>query len=341
MAQVHKTKSTTAEVRRMEMEWPSRYAAGESTLQIGAAYGVHAATVQRSLNRMGVELRIPKPTFDAATVADWIRRYNAGESMTVIAKDAGTTQPTISKYLRRAGVEIRPPGSGPSAETAERWEEMYRSGYSLAMIAKECGVSNETVRKSLIERGVNTSKRLPVPDAETQSQWVELYRAGFSTPWIADKFDTDNATVAKYLKLCGVKMRLPGGGTNDAEMVADIIERYQNRESVLSIGDDYGISQAGIRNVLYRHGIEPSQRESYQSSVTPNQLAGQDRARQAVRRAIENGDLIRPEHCDKCGKRKKIGAHHDNYRKEREVQWFCDSCHQRWHVQYDAIQVDP
>lgn len=56
-----------------------------------------------------------------------------------------------------------------------------------------------------------------------------------------------------------------------------------------------------------------------------------DRARAAVARAIERGNLIRMP-CEICGE-KKSEAHHDDYAKHLDVRWLCLKHHREAHGQ--------
>lgn len=48
----------------------------------------------------------------------------------------------------------------------------------------------------------------------------------------------------------------------------------------------------------------------------------------AVKAAIKNGMLIRPEKCSACDNPSMvIHGHHDDYSKPLEVRWLCPSCH--------------
>lgn len=51
------------------------------------------------------------------------------------------------------------------------------------------------------------------------------------------------------------------------------------------------------------------------------------RARQAVRRALNRGKLIKPSECSKCHRKIKLTAHHPDYSKPLEVIWLCYECH--------------
>lgn len=58
------------------------------------------------------------------------------------------------------------------------------------------------------------------------------------------------------------------------------------------------------------------------------------RAARAVYRALKRGDLVRPDTCERCQKKRTpIYGHHPDYAKRLEVQWLCASCHQLVHVE--------
>lgn len=53
-------------------------------------------------------------------------------------------------------------------------------------------------------------------------------------------------------------------------------------------------------------------------------------ARLAVRRAIERGELIKPERCQRCNRRASgnaMHAHHADYDEPLDVEWLCRRCH--------------
>ena len=61
------------------------------------------------------------------------------------------------------------------------------------------------------------------------------------------------------------------------------------------------------------------------------------RARQRVRSAVRNGDLVKPFYCSRCGVipppardgRSTLHAHHLNYSDALDVEWLCVRCHNR------------
>lgn len=62
-------------------------------------------------------------------------------------------------------------------------------------------------------------------------------------------------------------------------------------------------------------------------------------AKAAVRLAIKNGVLNRPETCSYCNSNICIVAHHHDYTRRLDVVWLCQSCHRRLHSKHHhAIQ---
>jgi hypothetical protein len=48
--------------------------------------------------------------------------------------------------------------------------------------------------------------------------------------------------------------------------------------------------------------------------------------------AINNGKIIKPNHCEKCKKERKLEVHHCDYNNPLEVLWLCLSCHRKLHM---------
>lgn len=51
--------------------------------------------------------------------------------------------------------------------------------------------------------------------------------------------------------------------------------------------------------------------------------------------AVRDGKIEKPDVCCECGKVKRLVGHHRDYSKPFEVDWMCQSCHKRWHRDFD------
>lgn len=63
-------------------------------------------------------------------------------------------------------------------------------------------------------------------------------------------------------------------------------------------------------------------------------------AREAVKRAVRSGRLIKPKACEECGSTSEAPhAHHSDYSKPLAVEWLCRECHGFRHL--DAGDMEP
>ena len=51
------------------------------------------------------------------------------------------------------------------------------------------------------------------------------------------------------------------------------------------------------------------------------------RVRRQTKKAIKNGEIIRPTLCQGCGRKKVLEAHHEDYSDHKKVQFLCQACH--------------
>lgn len=61
------------------------------------------------------------------------------------------------------------------------------------------------------------------------------------------------------------------------------------------------------------------------------------KAHSAVGRALNSGQLVRPEACEHCSKVGRVNGHHEDYHKPLDVIWLCVACHRELHAYYETI----
>ena len=57
----------------------------------------------------------------------------------------------------------------------------------------------------------------------------------------------------------------------------------------------------------------------------------QKAARRTIADAVKSGKIIMPTHCEQCGQRANLHAHHADYSQPFTVEWLCPSCHGKRH----------
>lgn len=55
------------------------------------------------------------------------------------------------------------------------------------------------------------------------------------------------------------------------------------------------------------------------------------KARLLLQKALKQGVLTKPAVCDSCLKPKRVHGHHEDYTQPLNVEWLCQSCHQKLH----------
>ena len=101
------------------------------------------------------------------------------------------------------------------------------------------------------------------------------------------------------------------------------------REAMLAkCRDPEYLAEQGVRRRKRWRQADSKEQQRYQSP----EYKQMRRARQAVRRAIIRGDLIRPDACPQCGRTEHSDSHHFNgYDEEHwlDVVFLCRRCHRK------------
>lgn len=215
---------------KQEQEICARYVAGENTVQLGAAFGVHRSTVGKILKRNGVKKRsiIESRGGISTEVADEVcRRYQAGEAASTIAAAIGFNKSSVLRCLKRAKVQRRSNsdahgGISPEAETFVC--DRYAQGESAKKISSEVGVAASTVLKILARNGISrrSPKQTSLKLTEAQIQRIlSLYAEGMSVTEVAKEVGCGEWSAWHQLRTAGVDIR----GARGADTISQALER--------------------------------------------------------------------------------------------------------------------
>ena len=82
-----------------------------------------------------------------------------------------------------------------------------------------------------------------------------------------------------------------------------------------------------------REKSEEEKRKAVEVAIQRRNIHPEEtKARLKVHRAVKQGKLEKPTHCECCGEEAKaMCAHHHDYDKPYEVIWLCPSCHRLYH----------
>ena len=84
---------------------------------------------------------------------------------------------------------------------------------------------------------------------------------------------------------------------------------------------------------------ERANRDKVQARLKRRRRENPDKqhARQAIAKALERGQIEKPNKCEDCGGEfpsRQIHAHHEDYSKRMDVEWLCRQCHD---IRHDVL----
>ncbi len=129
----------------------------------------------------------------------------------------------------------------------------------------------------------------------------------------------------------------------------NVVKVYEDGMSIQECANFYEISRQAMHKILKRRGC--NFRNSLKYGKDNNFHRGsleekgkKKRVQHLVEKAVKKGILINPNKCESCEKentfkdgRSGIQAHHSDYDKPLDVNWFCQKCHYKWHKKNKAI----
>jgi hypothetical protein len=100
------------------------------------------------------------------------------------------------------------------------------------------------------------------------------------------------------------------------------IESVENRNKNLEKIQAYDRKRGSRQPLSYLRKYREKNPEQYKAQTYLNN-------------ALRDGRIERPDYCSECGKEKRVVGHQTDYLKPLDVIWMCQSCHKKWHRDFD------
>jgi hypothetical protein len=123
-----------------------------------------------------------------------------------------------------------------------------------------------------------------------------------------------------------------------AQQRIEAVEMLRKGLNQGAVGDYYSVSRQYIHILAKAAGLT-SKLTQFRGPPNPHSdsIAGLEQRAQALsQRAIKLGVLVR-QPCEICGSTRYVQGHHDDYGKPLDIRWLCQSHHQQWHGQNEAL----
>ncbi|MDC0310551.1 hypothetical protein OAL66_02305 [bacterium] len=152
--------------------------------------------------------------------------------------------------------------------------DLYKQGWNTVQLAEKYGINDGTVGRYLDEGGVQKRTWSEARGGLSNKQKAEVvsrYLDGETSVDIAKDYEVYSSTILCAVKESGNEIRsLSESKIMKTERdldIDDIVNRYEKGESAISIAEDYPITDAGIRSLLRRQGVEIRDKGTWGDSV--------------------------------------------------------------------------
>jgi len=253
-----------------EKEVIEKYKKGLTAKAIAKEYGLSKTPILKVLKRAGCNpykdnqernKKLSEGQKEEIAIA-----YKEGETAQKLARRYGVTGPTIKKALQESGVDVRSYSEAQGGLTDDKIRELidlYKEGWNTVQLAENYGIGDGTVGRYLDRAGVQkrtwSEARGGLSDKQKE-EVVRRYLDGETSVDIAKDYDVYYGSVLRAVKASGNEIRSLSESkimkTERDLYVDDIVARYEKGESAISIAEDYPVTDAGIRSLLRRQGVE-------------------------------------------------------------------------------------
>ena len=272
------SKAFSDEEERVVIE---KYKKGMTAKEIAEEYGLTNAPVLKVLKRSGYDpyqdTQERKKKLTAAQKEEIEKAYKTGDTLQELARRHGVTDPTIKKELLELGVDIRSYSEAQGGLVNDKILELidlYKAGWSTVQLAEKYGIGSGTVGRYLdrsgIERRTSSEARGGLSNQQKE-EVVRRYLDGETSVDIGKDYEVYSSTILRAVKESGNEVR----SLSESKIMKierdldlnDIVHRYEKGESALSIAEDYPVTDAAIRSLLRRQGVEIRDKGTWGDSI--------------------------------------------------------------------------
>jgi phage antirepressor YoqD-like protein len=183
--------------KEQQEEICARYRNGESTPQLGRAYGIWHPQIKEILVKHGVEIR-PLKTNTKELEDRVIKEYSTGISMSEVGRMLGMNKNSVAHILRKNNIPIRSRYASLPVEVIS----LHAAGMYVKDIAKVYGVGATVVSKFLHEHGVEvcTGAKPTQEVLDFRTEVWDLYANGMCVSEISQLFNKSYDTIRNALR---------------------------------------------------------------------------------------------------------------------------------------------
>ena len=248
-----------------ELNICQRYQNGESTGSIAKGLDSKADSIYSIVRRHKIKTRSNRK-FSDQEEQSICENYKKGFSCSKIAKQYKCSKKTILNILDKYSIETRKDQRKFSEKLELEICRLYKKeGKSINEIGKELNCYPAQVWKILLRHKVNTRssgesrKRKSWKLSKTQIKDItRRYQDGESANSLSKEYGVDSGSIVRILRWEGLETRGPSERSDGVpkDKYDELVERYENFESAISLSKDYGVGTGAIRTVLLRKNIK-------------------------------------------------------------------------------------
>lgn len=252
-----------------ELEIINLYQQGLTIQKIAPMYNLSPWPLARILHKHNIEVHKSKgrkaKIITPEQELEIINLYKQGFTLQKISTIYEIAIPLLRKKITKNNIVIRPSKTyiKITPEQELKIANLYKQGYAIEEIANMCNISKSSVFKSMKNNNLDVYKERRYQQEEiiTLEQELEitnLYKQGYTIEKIATIYKVPKLVISNNLKKNNITIRSSKNYSVETtpEQELEIINLYQQGESVEKIADICKLPKPIVRNRLKKHNTK-------------------------------------------------------------------------------------